>query len=289
MRAITWDIRQTKTDEEFRLYPIGDTHLGARLSDEIALKATVNNIKDDPNARWIGMGDYTDSIGRNVGDKRSAESGLAPWLLGEMKIYERQRDRFKEFFTPIADKCIGMLTGNHETAALRHQGVDMYYALAEHIQNAAGHSVPLALGYLGFVKLRFRYLSDNSKVRETRNGGMSSAPFTIVAHHGWGGGRKAGAKALKLEDMTRMYDADIYLMGHVHFELPLKGNRIAMNQSGKLIEKRWVSLMTGTYLRGHSLNDEYPTYAEEAGYPPTTIGSPVITIMPTTGKLSVLS
>lgn len=286
MRAVTKDINLAERGESFNLYPIGDTHIGAAQCDEAALKALVAEVAADPKGYWLGMGDLPDAIGRNVGDKRAEESALAPWLHGEMRVFEKQRERVIETFKPIASKCLGLLEGNHEHAALHYHGTDMYYAVAEALQREGGQAESLALGYLGFVRLRFRYRTQGASERKD-NGGDKSYPYTIVAHHGWGGGRKAGAKALKLEDMCRLYDADIYLMGHVHSEIPLKGVRLAVSTQGKIQERQWVSVMTGTFLRGHDLNSEASTYAEIAGYPPTTIGSPRITIQPATGKLKV--
>lgn len=273
MHTITWDIAAPDGAERtYTIYPIGDIHLGAAACDEQALARVISKIKSDDYAYWIGMGDMTDGIGRNVGDKRSAEASLAKWLHGEPRIFERQRERLIETVKPIAGKCIGLLMGNHEESVLNRLGQDMYIAVASELSKEAGHDRNLALGYSAFIRLRIRRPATN---RTT--GGASSVPITIYAHHGYGGGRKAGGKALKLEDQVMKADADIYLFGHVHGDVSIRGERMYMSTGGKLQRRMYVATVTGTYLKT-ILDDGMSSYSESHGYNPTPIGSPEIAI-----------
>lgn len=262
--------------QKFKLTPIGDVHLGARACQEDEFKRTVRRIQDEEDHYWIGMGDYTDCVGRNGGDKRSDEENLAAWLWGDSRIFEKQRDRLMEYLKPIAGKCLGMLQGNHEQKVLQHSGQDMYYAVASFLQKEAGHQHNLALGYAGFIRLRFRKPSGAGRANK---GGRSSVPLTIYATHGFGGGRKAGGKANKLTDLAVSSDADLYLFGHVHApELVTKESRMSLNHSGKVVNRVYTGVITGTYLKGYV--DDDITYSERFGYQEVAIGSPLITIYP---------
>ena len=275
MRAITWDITLESATAKYQITPLGDVHLGARACQEKELQQTVDRIAAEDNHYWIGMGDLTDGIGRNCGDKRSDEENLASWLWGENRIFERQRERLLTYLKPIAGKCLGMLQGNHEQKVLQYSGQDMFYSVAAALQKEASHEVNLALGYAGFVRLRFRR---DSKARPSK-GGKSSIPITIYASHGYGGGRKAGGKANKLTDMAVVSDADLYLFGHVHApELVTKESRMSLNQSGKVVNRVYTGVITGTYLAGYVNNDI--TYSERFGFQEVAIGSPTVIIHP---------
>ena len=47
---------------EFRLYPIGDLHMGASNCAEDKLSRLVSRIAADPNAYWISGGDLPDAV-----------------------------------------------------------------------------------------------------------------------------------------------------------------------------------------------------------------------------------
>ena len=46
----------------FSLYPMGDMHVGTKAVSKKRLFALRNQILNDPDARWIGMGDYMEWI-----------------------------------------------------------------------------------------------------------------------------------------------------------------------------------------------------------------------------------
>lgn len=280
MEVIVKNIPYAERGTEFTIIPLGDAHIGSAHCQEAALEKTIAFIKDTPHCYWLGMGDMVDAIGRNNGDKRSQESHLAKWLHGVDDIYTAQRRKAIELLEPIGPKCLAYLEGNHEYSAMHHQGVDMYYTVAEKLSKEK-----LTLGPDGFIKIQFRFEPPNGKPRES--GGTSSVPLVIYGSHGYGGGRKAGGKALKLEEMTRSYGADVYLLGHLHSAQALRGSKIEINQKGVVVNKQWVATITGTYLDGHT-DRENPSYARRAGYPPTGIGSPEIKFLPYHARLRVL-
>ena len=279
MRALTWDIPyQNNSEAQIKITPFGDIHLGALACQEREFARRVEQVASEPNHYWIGMGDMCDAIGRNGGDKRSDEANLAAWLWGEPRIFEKERERLKQYILPIAGKCLGMLEGNHDDKVLRMYGQDMYYSVCEAVQRAAGHDKNLALGYAGFIRLRFRRQWEGQEKRANK-GGLSSIPFTIYATHGYGGGRKAGGKANKLTDMAGVADADLYLFGHVHApELAMKEQRMSMSQKGRVESRTYAAVLTGTYLKGYT--EDSVTYSERFGFAEAPIGSPIITLNP---------
>ncbi len=101
----------------------------------------------------------------------------------------------------------------------------------------------------------------------------------IYAHHGWGGGsRTAGADITKYAKHTASWNCDIFLYGHVHRLQTDKIDRMDI-VGNKLVSKPKYLYICGTFQKTLNLTD-VPTYAEEKGYPPVSIGAPTITIRP---------
>lgn len=266
MRSIVKTIEHDSRSDLFRIVPLGDVHLGNSACDEAAFERMVRYIKDTPNTLWLGMGDMLDSIGRR--DKRHREASVASWLWGKPRIYKAQKDRLIETLKPIGDKCLCYLIGNHEEAAEMHHETDLYYDIIEAIRPS--DKVELAMGISGFLVLRFR------RSNASRKGGTQT--FTFYLHHGYGGGRKMGGKVMKLEEMQESYDADIYLMGHVHQKEANKGARIGVDRSGNIVERETHRALTGSFLR--NTNGLDVTYSERDGYKPLALGVVEIEMRP---------
>lgn len=50
------------TNRKQNIYVIGDVHIGSKNFNKKAFEKMINKIKNDRNAKWIGIGDYIDSI-----------------------------------------------------------------------------------------------------------------------------------------------------------------------------------------------------------------------------------
>ena len=57
-----------KRPDKFKIYPLGDMHLGSVDCAEKDLEDIITQIKTERNSYWVGMGDYADLITKN--DKR---------------------------------------------------------------------------------------------------------------------------------------------------------------------------------------------------------------------------
>ena len=62
MRLISREFKLQGRSAELEIYPLGDLHIGSRDCAEGLLKKAIKDINDNPNARWIGGGDYLDAI-----------------------------------------------------------------------------------------------------------------------------------------------------------------------------------------------------------------------------------
>jgi len=264
LRCITRTIEHDSRSDVFRIIPIGDTHLGHIATDEKLVQRTIDRVKE-PDTYWIGLGDICDSIGRT--DKRHTEESLAPWCHGVNRVFKQQRDKAVEMFQPIGDKCLGYIMGNHEEKLEAH-GTDLYYSVLEGIVDNDDES--LAMGMSGFLVLKFQRSNGD------RKGGTQT--FVFYLHHGAGGGRKMGSKAIRLEDLPSSYDADIYIMGHTHTKLAFPAQRLVPTRTGKLKERELWLCNTGGFMR--NTVESTTTYSERAMFKPLPLGSIEIELRP---------
>jgi len=90
--------------KDFTLYPIGDWHLGSAQCNEAFIKQTIDEIKDNPQARWVGMGDMMENA--LIGSRSDVYTQTIP--------PKDQMDHIVELLTPIKEKGLFLIAGNHE-------------------------------------------------------------------------------------------------------------------------------------------------------------------------------
>lgn len=259
MRSITKSIEYHSRSDVFRIIPIADIHLGNKGCDEGLLKATIDDIASDANTYWVGLGDLAEWINRR--DPRFDPADLPSWLMYDLKdIAEAERNRLIKYLNPIGDKCLGMVSGNHEDAILHHNERDVYTTIAEGIG-----AQEVCLGPSGFIKVQFKRKSGDSK--------PNSWPMVMFLTHGWWGGRKMGSGANNLESMMGWVDADLLLAGHDHKRLSFSLDKMQMDNKGGVRTTRIHGISCGTFLRDAG-------YAERKGYRPSNVGIVTINVIP---------
>lgn len=188
-------LRHTLTSgDTARLLIIGDAHWDHPRCNRDALSALLDHAVTR-NAAILHLGDYFDAMqGRS--DRRSRKSDLRP---------EHQRDDYftaltetaAQWLAPYRDHLAVMLHGNHETAIIKHNEVDL---LAELRARLGG--VMLTPGYQTYVMLRFMW----------RGGGSESVPIWV----GHGVGSRLGWQARARQRSVMYPDAHIIATGHTH-------------------------------------------------------------------------
>lgn len=261
--------------DEIKIWNLADLHLMNRATDEGRIKHDIQAIKNDPFSFWIGGGDYVDYIGYS--DKRFDPDSVAPWVtikdLG--KLGEVGMHKCCEMFRPIADKCLGLLLGNHEKKhELRttHQGwhgwlckelgvSDFQYCAIFHLTFIRKPSIEIPI-------ISTEPLPDNTQWTQT-----------ILAHHGSGYAVTSGGKLNRLIRFMHSFDADVFFCGHVHDDISKRQIVITVDRSGKhLIEKVKLGTITGSYLRTYAQN--CTTYGEQRGYEPVPLGAVSVAFVP---------
>lgn len=250
------------------IIPIGDIHAGSINCDENRIQDEVESIASMRNTYIIGMGDYCDAILKD--DKRFDIGGLAPWLEQD-NILESQRKWITKLFAPVKSKIICMLTGNHEETVHAHCQTDQTRNICSDLGVRYG-------GYSCFVNLSC-----------IRGRGNTHNRYQVHAWHGAGAAQTEGARINRLMRLVNDVYADIYLMGHLHAITSHTPERLTCPQN-KVKSQRLIATLTGSWLKAYQQSGDTiipPSYAEKAGYKPTRIGAPRVTIKPVTGELNI--
>ena len=252
---------------DFKVYPLGDTHIGTKHCTESDIEKIIAEIHNDSQAIWVGMGDYGEFITPN--DKRWDSKVVSEWLKDEQdNIPEAQTDYLEKLFSPIKNKCIGLLEGNHEDSIRRFLHVDVQKNLCKRLDVAN-------LGYSAWVKLRF--------ARENSN---EHHVYKCVFSHGSGWAITPGAKMNRLQRFMNAFDARVYGMGHMHDIITNSVPYLELSDSNIIRQKERVGAVTGCWVKAYAQGIA-ASYGEKRGYPPTSLGCPVFTINPTTDTVRV--
>jgi predicted phosphodiesterase len=227
--------------DELRLHGISDIHLGSSDCDEEMFLAYLKEIEKDPAARVILNGDLLQY------DTRGSKGDVY-----RQKYPPSQQKRLmREYLTPIKDKIIGMLGGNHD--ALRTQED------ASPIQDIAEWlGVPYAAGE-GLFKLPVG-----------RRENKKPFVYTVYCTHGWSNSRAMGGKANNLQRLSDIVLADVYMISHTHTPMVFPDTYYVPDLRNNKVDKRIrYYVNTGSFQK----RGMYPT---TKGMRPVALLNPVI-------------
>ena len=233
--------------KEIELHTFADEHIGDAQCDIARLKERIKYVAETPNAYCILNGDILDNASRSsIGDIETRELNI----MGQI-------EHGVELFTPIKDKILCITNGNHENRAYRKEGIDISRLVALQLGIGDLYSPTSALLFLRFGKMSSHH--QNRRVL-----------YTIYCNHGSGGGRKEGAKAIRLADMSSIVDADIYIHSHTHLGMIMKQGFFRTDLSTSSVQNV-TKLFVNT-----SSNLNYGGYGEAQEFKPNSKDTPVI-------------
>ena len=252
MKVIKADLPRDITELEIHLF--ADEHIGDAHCDIERLMSRIEYVAKTPNAYCILNGDILDNATKtSIGDIYTQEFNPM-----------EQLKRAVELFTPIKDKILCITHGNHENRTYKKEGINLSYLIARQLGLDDKYTPTSAV-----IFVRFGRLSDGHK-ENNGSGNVRRACYTIYSLHGSGGGRKEGAKAIRLADMASIIDCDIYVHSHTH--LPM-----IMKQGFHRVDSRNSTVANVTKLFVNtSANLNYGGYGEAGEFKPSSKDTPVI-------------
>lgn len=235
------------------IYTLADLHIGDAHCNESEVLARVKAVQDDPYGLCVLNGDLMNTA------LRSSVSDV----YGELLTPMQQISHLVTMLRPIAGKIIGVTAGNHENRVYRNDGIDVTRLVCREL-NIEDKYAPE--GVLIFLRFGTR----NSHSGHINDGRNPRQWYSIYATHGSGGGRKEGAKAIRLADMAAIVDADIYIHSHTHLPMVMKQGFFradSSNCNAKQVSKLFVN--TGAAM-------EYGGYGQSLEFKPASMSTPVI-------------
>lgn len=239
-------IELPKELERIEIHTFADEHIGDEHSDVKRVLQRIEYVKNTPNAYCILNGDIIDNATKtSIGDTYTQ-------VFNPME----QLERAVELFAPIKDKILCITHGNHENRTYKKEGINLSRLIAAQLDLADRYSPTSAVLFIRF--------GDDSRNRHRK------FRYTVYVLHGSGGGRKEGAKAIRLADMASIIDTDIYIHSHTHLPMIMKQafHRVdSCNSSVALIDKLFVNTAS---------NLSYGGYGEAGEFKPNSTDTPVI-------------
>ena len=247
MKTIKIDLPHSLREVE--IHTLADLHIGDKFSNKDGIAERIEYIKNTPNAYCILNGDLMNN---------ATKTSISDCYAEELTPME-QVERCVELLEPIKDKILAMTSGNHEKRTYNKEGIDITKLVAMQLRIADRYSPTTCIVFLRVGK---------AIANHGRDGGQIC--YTLYCNHGSGGGRKEGAKAIRLADMASIIDADIYIHSHTHLPMIMKQGyfRVSLsNSSVAKVDKLFVN--TSAML-------EYGGYGEQFEFKPSSQESPVI-------------
>ena len=245
MRTIKINLpRELKNIE---IHTFSDWHIGDKACDIDSIKEQLEHIKNTPNAYVICNGDLMNNATKNSVSDCYAE------IIPPME----QLQTLCNLLEPIKDRILMFTQGNHEARTYRSDGIDLTALLSQQLG--------LYNRYTREGGVIFLRVGTNNKHAHNRQ-----VCYTIYCTHGSGGGRKEGAKAIRLADMASIVDTDIYVHSHTHLPMVMKQNFYRIDTSNSAVAEI-AKLFVNT-----SAQLKYGGYGQTYEFKPSNTTSPII-------------
>ena len=234
----------------------------------------IRNHLDEALKRNAGILDFGDFFCAMQGkyDKRSDKSKVRPEHQ-DGDYLDKLVKTAAQWHSKYNDNWIFQLTGNHETAILKHHETSLLERWSEAMSWASGnvgHKIPI-LGYSGWC--RFIFMERNKTISCIHLWGI----------HGYGGGGPVTKDMIQRQrQLAYIENADIMVSGHTHDSFVTKDSRVKLSQKGFVEHKQTY------YVKLPSYKDEYKTgkggWHIETGKPPKPNGAMWLRFFPVSKK-----
>lgn len=195
------EVDWSKHTEGVELLPLSDVHWEDGHADQTELERWIDWIRGADNRYFYIGGDLF-----NVATRTSVSG-----IFGNRVTLQDGIDEAAAFISPIADRCIGAVTGNHERRIHKHSGMDPLREFCRRFDII--HDADA---------LYFKLKVGKGKRGKGRSHAQRPNIYTAFCIHGAGGGRMWGGKVNRMASMATMVQADIYFMSHTHSKVAFK-------------------------------------------------------------------
>jgi len=260
-QSIPWQLAKNQT---MTLMPLGDIHFGSRGFPEKHLKDNIAWALDR-GMTFVGMGEYCDMASAS---QRQLLGQLRDESRAELDVMMKDKiDQLFKILEPTKGHWIGLLEGDHRFDLTTGTSIDQYLCKL----------------------LDCPFLGTSAMIRI--NVGVKNHPEAdtiLYVHHGIGSSRTAGGHLIQVENLMKVFSADIYLMGHSHSKTGSPIDKQCISPDGIHYHRTKILARTGAWIRAyissspHDLNEPVilsrGSYIEQKAYTPAALGGIVIGI-----------
>ncbi len=248
---------------------LSDIHWDNPKCDRVLLKRHLDQAME-MDARILMNGD-TLCLMQGRADRRGSKSGIRPEHNVDHYFDAVVNDAI-EWFSPYAKNIDVISYGNHETAIIKHQEIDVIQRLVGGLNQKNGTHIQTG-GYGGWIVYNFK--------RPKNSGSVS---YRIKYFHGSGGGGPASRGTIQFHRASSVIQgADMVWMGHVHEDHELTYTVERMSHNNYVHLKEVLMVRTATYKEEYG--DEKDGYGAkgwmvERGSPPKPLGGRWLNLEP---------
>lgn len=209
-------------DQPITIFPISDVHFGAldHMTDEWANFCKM--VEQTPNAYVILGGDLINNNTRN--------SVGSPW--DDTVRPREQKKRMVEYLSPIKNKILCCVTGNHEARSLKDADDDPTYDIMTKLDLEHLYRPNIC-----FMKVSLGRRADNSPIQS----------YTFAVTHGAGGGIYTGATVNRNERFGNVIDGlDCLIVGHTHKGTVSKPSKIVIDRKNSSVSMSYYTVISMT-------------------------------------------
>jgi hypothetical protein len=259
--SVTWDLAK---NQQMILMPLGDIHYGSR---DFPLQHLIDNIDwaIDHGCTFLGMGEYLDFTSHSQRSHMGVLRESTKEILDQMVLEQAQE--LLSVLAPTKGRWVGMLEGDHRWDFLGGTSVDQYLC----------------------SELKCPFLGTSAMIRITAGvKGHPEADAVLFIHHGIGSSRTAGGHLIQVENLMKVFDFDIGLMGHSHGKVATPIDKQVVTPDGIHTHRTVILARTGAWLKGYGssgplkLNEpavsSRGSYVEQKAYQPSALGGIAIGI-----------
>lgn len=220
-------------DNPITIYPISDVHFGALEHRETDWVAFCDMIRQTPNTYVILGGDLINNNTRS--------SVGSPW---DDTIRPReQKKQMVEYLTPIKDRILCCVTGNHEARSMKDVDDDITYDIMCKLDIEDRYRQNMA-----FMKVSLGHRKDDNTPVQS---------YTFVVTHGAGGGIYTGATVNRNERFGNVIEnLDCLIVGHTHKGTVTKPSKIVIDRkNNKVVMSHYtvISMVSWMNYGGYAL------------------------------------
>lgn len=251
--VVTFD--QVKSGWQQWILVTSDRHWDSVHSDRAMQKRHLDEAVER-DALVLDLGDLYDAM-QSRNDRRGNKSSIRSEHQGA-DYFTRLVDTAADWFKPYAKHILMLGTGNHESAILRHQEINLTWHLARTLNAEGGADIHQGR-YAGWVKFQFK-----SNEKTYRN------PVWAYYHHGAGGSAPVSRGVIQTNRRAvYLPDANVVLSGHTHQTWLVPVTRERVSDAGVAFTDTQMHVSVPSYKRASRREG----WEVERGMAPTETGA----------------